>query len=440
MTTRVHVPAVEVAQRTDPGRDPEKQVNEDAADYRETRFGHLCVLCDGMGGHRGGKEASNLALASILDYFETADAGLPPAEVLRVAIVEANQRVYAMEPPDPGARPGSTVVAVLLHPSGAEVAHVGDSRVYLIHASQCTQVTKDHSMVQQLVDARMLTPAQAAVHPDANRITRALGMQPEVDVEVRPEPLVYIAGDAFVLCSDGLSDLVDCPEILKVVGAVPPAQAAGQLVDLANARGGHDNITVQILRARESALGMSAPATIAQTIVQTPLPEGHRLGPAPPLSPSSGALAAPPPAVSPTLSDGPATSVAGAAMGPAAGAKSNVEPMPFTAARAALSSGESGAHAAPRPQVPLGVWFGLALAAVALVMAAVAIYVHVSGFGQKPQVPSFAQSASAPPFSPAPSASAVTLSPEPVPAIDVADAASAPFPNLLGPRQHKPHR
>lgn len=277
------LPAVEYGQKSDPGRDPEKHVNEDACGYRETPIGHLCVVCDGMGGHLGGREASNLALQTIIERVESAPRDARPVDVLREALVLANQRVCAIAlgsdvpPPrrgqrvEPQARPGSTVVAILLHSGGAEVAHVGDSRVYLVHGSQIFQVTKDHSMVQELVDAGFLTPAQATTHPNANQITRALGMGADIEVDVRPQPLHVVAGDAFVLCSDGLSDLVEPPEILQIVGSAPPEQAAGQLVDLANARGGHDNITAAILRARE---GTTAQATaVLPTIAQTVPPD-----------------------------------------------------------------------------------------------------------------------------------------------------------------------
>jgi PPM family protein phosphatase len=270
----VTAPAIEFAERTDPGRDPEKQVNEDACGYRLTRFGHLCVVCDGMGGHAGGREASNLALTTIFEWFEAAPLGARPADVLREAIVRANQRVFALSSASspghaPIARPGSTVVAALLHAGGTEIAHVGDSRCYFAHEGQIVQLTKDHSMVQEMVDLGVLTPEQAAVHPDANRITRALGMAPEVEVDVLPQPLPHVAGDTFVLGSDGLSDLVKAPEILQIVLGSPPVQAAGQLVDLANARGGHDNVTVQVLRARESA--RVQPGAVAATVAQTHL-------------------------------------------------------------------------------------------------------------------------------------------------------------------------
>jgi protein phosphatase len=120
-----------------------------------------------------------------------------------------------------------------------------------------------------MVDRGLLTPQQAAQHPDANRITRALGMAPDVEAELRPQPLEHVTGDAFVLCSDGLSDLVEDAEILAAVDGVPAVQATGKLVDMANARGGHDNITVLVLRARSTALGHVG--GIAPTVAQTQL-------------------------------------------------------------------------------------------------------------------------------------------------------------------------
>jgi len=261
-------PASEVAVRSDPGLDPDKRVNEDVCDHRETRFGRLVVVCDGMGGHADGREAASLALSTVLDVFSQAAPEMAPSEVLRMAIEDANANVHAMPPRELGfGRPGSTVVAVLVHARGAEVAHVGDSRAYLVHQGQIVALTRDHSVVQQMVDFGALTPEQAAHHPDANRITRALGMNPSVEVEVRSQPMPYVAGDAFVLCSDGLSDLVDETEIRDVVGPEPPSQAVGRLVDLANARGGHDNITVAILRVRESIQAIAG--GVAPTVVQT---------------------------------------------------------------------------------------------------------------------------------------------------------------------------
>jgi PPM family protein phosphatase len=266
-TTLLVLPVIEHAFRTDAGRDPDKQTNEDACGHRETSLGHLAIVCDGMGGHLYGKEASEAALAAMFEIFDAAPPGSDPREVLRRSIEKANERVFAMAPAEaPQSRPGSTVVALLLHADGTEIAHVGDSRCYLIHAGEVRQMTRDHSIVEQLVQRGVLTPEQAKKHPDANRITRALGSSMSVEVEIE-STLAHVAGDTLVLCSDGLSDLVEPSEILALAGE-PPAQMAGRLVDLANAHGGHDNITVLVVRARESALNAPA-AGVAPTIVQT---------------------------------------------------------------------------------------------------------------------------------------------------------------------------
>jgi len=261
-------PAVEYAERTDPGRDPDKQVNEDACRHGETRFGHLCVVCDGMGGHAAGREAAELAVATIFEVFEQAEGSTPPGQLLKQAVEEGSRRVHFMRTSEIAAgRPGATAVAILVHAHGTEVVHVGDSRVYLVHEGQISRVTRDHSVVQELVDRGLITPQQAAHHPDANRITRALGMAPEVEAELRPQPVLHVPGDTFILCSDGLCDLVEDHEILEIAGSAPAAQAVGKLVDLANARGGHDNITVIVLRTREAAI--APPAGLSPTIPQT---------------------------------------------------------------------------------------------------------------------------------------------------------------------------
>ena len=261
-------PAVEIAVRTDPGRDPDKQVNEDAAAHAEGKLGLLAVVCDGMGGHAGGKEASELAVKSIVEIIAAAPEKTAPRDALRVAIEEANRRVWGMPTNEGGYRPGSTVVAILAHAAGAEIAHVGDSRIYLVHCGAITQVTKDHSMVQEMVDRNIIKAEDAANHPDANKIMRALGIAKDVEVDVRPEPILFVAGDVFILCSDGLSDLVTPTEILDIAGSRPAAQAAGQLVDLANARGGHDNITAMVVRMKGTASAGDA-ATLVKTIALT---------------------------------------------------------------------------------------------------------------------------------------------------------------------------
>lgn len=279
---------IELGQKTDPGRDPDKQVNEDSLVAIETRLGSLCVVCDGMGGHASGREASELAVRTVVDRVTGAPDDAPPGATLREAVREANAAVHAMARSEKGGRPGSTAVAILVHRGGTEVAHVGDSRCYLVHQGAIAQVTKDHSKVQLLVDAGYLRPEEAKTHPDANQIIRALGMTPDVDVELRPEPIVHVAGDAFVLCSDGLSDLVEPEEILQAVSGGSAQQAAGQLVDLANARGGHDNITVLVARAKESAVAV-ARLDIPTVAATAPGTEVMTAVPAPPTTPVPGA-------------------------------------------------------------------------------------------------------------------------------------------------------
>jgi protein phosphatase len=284
---------IEFAQASDPGRDPNKQVNEDSCGYAETRFGHLCVLCDGMGGHYGGKEASRTAITTIFEMFDTLPLSHTPAAALKAAIEEAGRRVYRLGgPPENRTRPGSTVVAMLLHDKGLDVAHVGDSRAYIIRSNQIYPLTRDHSMVQGMIDAGMLTEESAMGHPDSNKITRALGMKPEVDVELRPETMELFAGDVLMQSSDGLTDLALGRDIL---GATRQALASGgvdhactMLVKMANDRGGHDNITVQMVRVAE--VGAKATATIpgAPSVAPQVLSAAAPPGPTPPMTPAPG--------------------------------------------------------------------------------------------------------------------------------------------------------
>jgi len=293
---------IEFAQASDPGRDPNKQVNEDSCGYAETRFGHLCVLCDGMGGHYGGKEASRTAITTIFEMFDQLPLTVAPGHALKQAIEEAGRRVYHLGgPPENRTRPGSTVVAMLLHDRGLDVAHVGDSRAYIIRSSQIYPLTRDHSMVQGMIDAGMLTEESAMGHPDSNKITRALGMKPEVEVEVRPEVMELFPGDVLLQSSDGLTDLALGRDIL---GATRQALASGgvehactTLVKLANDRGGHDNITVQMVRVGEVApktgntiperpQGAAAPAAAPSSPQSAP-------GPTPPMTPPAGPASLP---------------------------------------------------------------------------------------------------------------------------------------------------
>jgi len=242
---------VDFAELTNPGHDPAKQTNEDASVCVETPRGLLAVVCDGMGGHLGGQQASQAAIQAIIDHVSASPPDAPPAEIMREALEKANAAVFsvggdaAMQ-----VRPGSTVVATLLHEAGAAVAHVGDSRMYLSRGGQIYRMTRDHSIVQQMIDAGVLTAEQAMDHPDSNKITRALGMMAEVEVDVYPVELPLGRGDVMVLATDGLTDLVTDAEVQMVIqGALTegPEALCQKFVRIALDRGGHDNITVQAL-------------------------------------------------------------------------------------------------------------------------------------------------------------------------------------------------
>jgi protein phosphatase len=265
--------SLDVAQRTHPGLDPSKQTNEDAAAHGPTPLGYLLVVCDGMGGHALGREASQLAVGTISKLVQGAPPTAAPGPTLGRAVVEAGRAVYQLGGPKAGpTRPGSTCVAVLVHGATADVAHVGDSRAYLVRRGQAWQLTKDHSVVQELLDRGVLTPEQARDHPEANKITRALGMKPETEVELR-EPIACATDDVFVLATDGLCDLVRIDEIAATLARSASLESAGdELVRMANARGGHDNITVQLARIASVPVGggpLPGVQAVAPTIVDT---------------------------------------------------------------------------------------------------------------------------------------------------------------------------
>lgn len=299
-------PEVELFCLSDPGREPTKQVNEDTGRATRTRLGHLALVCDGMGGHAHGQAASKAAVDTVIESLSHPPFDRAPGPALVQAIQHANHVVYQQGGgPSVEGRPGTTCVAVLLHAGGAEIAHVGDSRVYLIRGGQIYRMTRDHSVVQQLVDAGMLSAEQALDHPDANRITRALGMAPTVDVELYPGPFEVIPGDLFLLVSDGLTDLVPDTEISSVVtnrlGEGLPA-ACQALVDLANLRGGHDNITVLMLRVVRPAR-MAAPTDPVAPPALRPSFSGPKTVVDPHASPTR--VDAPPTLTSDTLASSP---------------------------------------------------------------------------------------------------------------------------------------
>lgn len=245
--------SVFVAAKSDPGRDPEKQINEDAMGYAAIGGTLVAVVCDGMGGHAGGQIASRTAVAQILQGLAAASPERPSAERLHEALVQASAAVYRIGGDAPAQqRPGATCVALWLHADSLELAHVGDSRCYRWRNGKLEPLTLDHSVIQAWIQAGRVPKEQAHLHPDAHRITRALGIEPKVDVELRPSEALVV-GDRYLLCSDGLTDLVLETDLTAMLGrGVPLPQLADELVALANQRGGHDNITVLLLQIADA--------------------------------------------------------------------------------------------------------------------------------------------------------------------------------------------
>ena len=236
---------VELASRSDVGR--VRSANEDSCDAAERADGtRLLVVADGMGGHRGGATASRTAVATISEIFDQ-DTSSNIEELILRAIQAANARVYEMaQANDDLEGMGTTVVAFLIDARHrATVAHVGDSRAYRCRKGRLEALTIDHSVVAEMHRRGLISADEAATHPRRNEILRSVGVFPEVNIEVAA--IGVAPGDRFVLCSDGLSDVVTDGEIAAVVKSETPARAVDALIQMANERGGPDNITVQVL-------------------------------------------------------------------------------------------------------------------------------------------------------------------------------------------------
>lgn len=249
---------LEIAGHTDTGL--VRNHNEDYLGW-DPELG-LVVVADGMGGYRAGEVASAIAVKTVLEFVgerlddvrggaEDADTGLTPESMLLGdAIRRANLIIHRASQNQPQcAGMGTTVVACLFHDNRVSVAHVGDSRLYRLRAGTLDQVTTDHSLIAELVARGYYTPEEARKSQNKNLVTRALGVEKGVEVTVSEEPVV--PGDSFLLCTDGLSDLVEDGNIgltISNFGANLQA-AAEQLVRHANENGGRDNITALLVRA-----------------------------------------------------------------------------------------------------------------------------------------------------------------------------------------------
>lgn len=207
----------------------------------------LAVVCDGMGGARGGQRASAMAIEAVRHYFETQPMPTDVQTAFQQIFQFSNQYVYneSYENPELTGM-GTTMVLALAKGNMVYFANVGDSRGYHVKNGSISQITKDHSAVQELVDSGHLTERQAKIHPNKNIITRAIGIEDEVAFdyfEAAVEP-----GDVIILCSDGLSNHVDENEIQFEISGGEFDDLPKRLIDLANSRGGTDNITVAAIQ------------------------------------------------------------------------------------------------------------------------------------------------------------------------------------------------
>lgn len=205
------------------------------------------VVCDGMGGNAGGNIASSTAVKSISEritsaYRETMTSS-SIKNLLVTAITNANFEIYDMAADNLELLGmGTTVVAAIMTKNVLYVAHAGDSRAYLISQDEIRQLTRDHSVVQDLVDRGEITPEQARTHPRKNLITRALGVDESLKVDFTVEDLE--GDETLLICTDGLSNMIEPLDIYRMVADNPDAEIAEILVNKANENGGEDNITV----------------------------------------------------------------------------------------------------------------------------------------------------------------------------------------------------
>lgn len=209
--------------------------------------GHLFVVADGMGGHAVGELASKMAVDAVPHTFLKLRE-LEPYAALRKAIETANAVIHERGLLNRDfLRMGTTCTTLLMCPLGVLIGHVGDSRAYRVRQKRIEQLTSDHSLVWELIKQRKVSPEEAERLYPRNVITRSLGPEPLVDVDVEG-PFEVLPGDAYVLCSDGLTAHVTDAEIGMIAGELPPSEACRLLVHLANLRGGIDNTTVIVVR------------------------------------------------------------------------------------------------------------------------------------------------------------------------------------------------
>ena len=247
------LPRVKFVARSEIGHAREN--NEDKFDFYEpdeepllAARGSVYLVCDGMGGHNAGQIASELAAKQFLHAYY--HLGGTAQEAARHAILQAHHYIAEMASKIPSRYGmGTTLTALILKQDEGILAHVGDSRCYRLREGVFEQLSRDHTLVARLVEQGVIPPEQARYHPQRNVIRQAVGVaDPSEPLEPDIETFALQAGDLYLLCSDGLTDMVDDAEIEAILRDEPPTRAAWRLVDRALANGGRDNITVALVR------------------------------------------------------------------------------------------------------------------------------------------------------------------------------------------------
>ncbi len=262
--------ALRWAARTDVGKARDR--NEDSFYGGE----HVFAVADGLGGHNAGDVASRLAIEPIAS-LDRRVGHLPDdrvAESLAAAVLEANRAVYRRAQDDAKVRGmGTTLTAIAVADGSAHLAHVGDSRCYLVRDGALSQLSSDHTLVARMVQEGKLTPEQAESHPQRSILTRALGAEPEVDVDSLE--ITLVSGDRLILCSDGLSSVIGEDQIREVLADSSDLdETCTRLIEAANASGGPDNITVVVVEMTGTP---SARAAVPQRPVKpAPAPRERR--------------------------------------------------------------------------------------------------------------------------------------------------------------------
>jgi serine/threonine protein phosphatase PrpC len=238
----------------------------------------FAIISDGIGGHRAGEIASEMVVETVSHAVASSNAN-NPIQTLREAIMRSSQEILVMAESDPEKKGmGATCACAMIVGDRLFIAYVGDSRIYLIRNNKIQQLSIDHTWIQEAIEAGILEPEQGKDHPNAHVIRRYLGSkQPvEPDTRLRMGPgedktrmeenqgLHLRPNDRLLLCSDGLTDLVEDHEIQQLIQEMEQEQAVEKLIDLANQRGGHDNITIVILRVPETLPDATQPVSLSQ--------------------------------------------------------------------------------------------------------------------------------------------------------------------------------